>query len=628
MSLREIKYKEDYRSGYDDIVRDVFRPSLQEANNYWRAVGYFSSSALEVFGAPLGEFVKKGGAIRLVTSVELSESDLKAIERGMSKQQVCRQRLERIIEEQFVDGASDGVARLGLLLEMGRLDIQIAVPKIGTGIYHEKIGLFFDGDDYVAFSGSSNESRNAFENNRECIDVYTSWHSPKRAYRKLKHFEEVWDGTDKGVNVYSFPEALKRRLICICEEHRASRRPRKKESHKWRHQDEALDRFIAAERGILNMATGTGKTRTAIKILIALFHAKEIDTVIVCTGGNDLLDQWYVELLGIRKHVGRVARVFRHYGKYKQNQGFTLDPKGAFLLVSREFLASALQQLDVDCCWRTLLIHDEVHGLGSPGNRTRLAGLSDSVRFRLGLSATPERPYDDEGNEFIEAHIGPVLMTFGLREAIERGILAPFNYYPLPYEPTNTDKKRIAALYRKRKAREISGDPMTDTELWIGISHVYKTSKAKLPVFASFIEDHQGLLKRCIVFTETMEYGDKALEIVHKYRADFHTYFSGQEKSTLQKFASGQLECLITCHRLSEGLDIQSLISVILFSSERGRLETIQRIGRCLRTNPNDPDKIANIVDFIRKENNKSDPNADEDRREWLTDLSKVRAVE
>ena len=361
MSLREIQYNEDYRSGYDDIVRDVFHPSLCEASDYWRAVGYFSSSALETFGAPLGEFVRNGGKIRLVTSVELSESDLKAIELGISKQQVCRKRLELIIEEQFVDGVGDGVARLCLLLEMGRLDIQIAVPKTGTGIYHEKIGIFLDGDDFVAFSGSSNESRNAFENNRECMDVYPSWRSQKRAERKRKHFEEVWDGIDKGIDVYCFPEATRRKLIRICKERGTSDWLGKKESQKWRHQDEAVEKFIAGERSVLNMATGTGKTWTAIKILKALFHADKIDTVIVCTNGNDLLDQWVGELLGARKEVAHDIRVLRHYGSYKEIPEFTLDPKGSFFLVSREPIASALKQLDVACCRRILL--------GRSGNR-------------------------------------------------------------------------------------------------------------------------------------------------------------------------------------------------------------------------------------------------------------------
>lgn len=632
MSLKDIQYQEDYLSGCDDFVEDFFRPSLRAAQFYWRAVGYFSSSALEAFGSPLGEFIKNGGRIRLVTSIELSEADIREIENGVPREDICTQRLEKIIEDEFADGVGDGTARLARLLELGRLEIQIAVPKKGTGIYHEKIGLFFDGEDYVAFTGSSNESRNAFENNRECMDVYPSWSSPERASRKRAHFEALWDRTDQGVEVYGFPEAAQKKLLRMVGEWEAGRKQRKQEEKdkpsKWRHQDDALKEFLAAERGVLNMATGTGKTRTALKILTALFDQDKIDTVIVCTDGNDLLDQWYGELLGVRKTVGRDIRVFRHFKDLKQIQAFTLNPKDAFLLVSREPAASALRQLNEKQGRRTLLAHDEVHGLGSPANRVRLSGLSDHIRFRLGLSATPERPYDDDGNRFIEEHIGPVLMTFGLREAIERGILAPFNYFPLPYQPTDDDRARIAAIYKKKKAREAAGEPMSETELWIEIARVYKTSEAKLPIFADFIRDHQELLRRAIVFTETMDYGRSVLEIVHSYRPDFHTYFSGEEQSTLQRFAKGDLECLITCHRLSEGIDIQSLNTVFLFSSEKGQLETVQRIGRSLRTNPDDPDKIANIVDFIREPDDRPEPNADEERRDWLIELSQVRAVE
>jgi len=198
----------------------------------------------------------------------------------------------------------------------------------------------------------------------------------------------------------------------------------------------------------------------------------------------------------------------------------------------------------------------------------------------------------------------------------------------LDFDLTDADRGRIAAIYRKRKAREAAGNPMSDTELWIDIARVYKTSEAKLPVFAEFIEDHQDLLKRCIVFTETMDYGASVLEIVHKYRSDFHTYFSGEDADTLRKFARAELECLITCRRLSEGIDIKSLNTVILFSSERARLETIQRIGRCLRTNPDVPEKIANIVDFIRESDEGDDPTADEERRDWLIELAKTRPLE
>ncbi len=217
-------------------------------------------------------------------------------------------------------------------------------------------------------------------------------------------------------------------------------------------------------------------------------------------------------------------------------------------------------------------------------------------------------------------------MRFELADAIRRGILAPFNYFPLPYELTAEDRARVRDVYKRQAARAAAGEPMSDEQVWTEIANVYKTSRAKLPVFSAFIEKQPQLLERCIIFVETQDYGNDVLEIVHEHRPDFHTYFTGEQSETLKRFAHGDLECLITCHRVSEGIDIRSLNSVILFSSARARLETIQRMGRCLRTDPNNPDKIANVVDFIRLGDEGDDPNADEERCAWLTDLSTVRS--
>ncbi len=628
MSLQDVPYREDYRSGHDNIVEDFFRPSLREAREYWRAVGYFSSSAFEAFGAPLGEFVESEGRIRLITSVELSEADLKSIEAGMTRREICAERLVRIIDEEFAEGASDGASRLVRLLELGRLEIRIAVPKTGTGIYHEKIGIFLNGSDYVAFTGSSNESRNAFENNRECIDVYTSWGSVSRAERKRMHFEALWNQEDAGVDVYSFPDAAKKQLLRIRTKHDEERSSQQEMPAKWRHQAEAVKTFLAAERGVLDMATGTGKTRVAIEILRMLFERNEIDSAIVSTDGNDLLDQWFGQLQDAARNLRERPVISRHYGGMKQLDNFALEIGSRILLASRDSCAQALRRLSSEKASRTLLVHDEVHGLGSPGNRKRLAGLSKDIRFRLGLSATPERAYDQEGNTFIEDHIGPVIMTFGLNQAIEREILSPFDYFPLPYKLTDGDRERIADVYRRRSAKEAAGEPMTDEEFWIAIAQVYKTSEAKLPVFKTFIEKHQNFLERCIVFAGDRSYGRSVMDIVQKFRPDIHTYFSGEDANTLRRFARGDLECLIACHRLSEGIDIRSLGTVILFSSDKARLETIQRLGRCLRIDPGNPEKIANIVDFIRESGEDDDPNADELRGDWLSRLSRKQSLE
>ncbi|MCY3989270.1 MAG: DEAD/DEAH box helicase family protein [Gammaproteobacteria bacterium] len=631
MGLQDVRYQEEYRSGHDNLVSQFFRPSLREAREYWRAVGYFSSSAFESFGTPLGEFAANGGSIRLVTSVELSEADLQAIKAGMAKREVCAGRLLRIVEEDFAEGVGDGTVRLIRLLESGQLEIRIAVPTNGTGIYHEKIGLFLNGSDYIAFTGSSNESRNAFENNRECIDVFASWKvgdSAGRALRKRQHFEALWNSEDDFVEVYSFPEAAKSRLIRICGRQPTARPSTDGSSRRWRHQDEAVEVFLAEERGVLDMATGTGKTRTALKILEALFNRDVIDSVIISTHGTDLLDQWFLELLAAVSRLPAAPIVYRHYGGIRECDNFTLDSGKRFLLVSRQFCAKALRELTVGQASRTLIVHDEVHGLGSEGNRQHMAGLSENIRYRLGLSATPEREYDADGNLFITEHIGPVLMTFGLEEAITRGVLAPFDYYPLRYELTDFDRERIAAIIRRKNAQEEAGAPIPDELFWTQIANVYKTSPAKLPIFDEFISTRQHLLKRCIVFTGNMDYGRQVLEIIHKYRADIHTYFSGEEAETLRRFAEGDLECLVSCHRLSEGIDIQSLRTVILFSSAKARLETIQRLGRCLRVNPENPDKVAQVVDFIREDNKKAELNTDEKRREWLASLAKLRPEE
>src|SRR5262249_24252847 len=193
----------------------------------------------------------------------------------------------------------------------------------------------------------------------------------------------------------------------------------------------------------LEMATGTGKTRTALQICRELYERKLIDTVVVATDGNDLLDQWYGQLLDLTKQVKQKLVAFRHYRDHHEREKFSLHPKHSILLVSRPALAPALREPSRNEAGRTILIHDEVHRLGSRGNRRELAGRSDQVRFRLGLSATPEREYDQEGNTFIEQHVGPVLYRFQLSDAIKEGILSPFDYHPIEYVPTAEDRAAL-----------------------------------------------------------------------------------------------------------------------------------------------------------------------------------------
>jgi superfamily II DNA or RNA helicase len=372
------------------------------------------------------------------------------------------------------------------------------------------------------------------------------------------------------------------------------------------------------------MATGTGKTRTATRICEILAHRGEIDTIVVSADGLDLLEQWHVNLLAALPHMQVRFSVLRHYGANYERERFVLDPRRRILLASRPALAQALRSFDSRTSARTLLIHDEVHRLGSPANRATLDGLAEKIRFRLGLSATPEREYDSEGTDFIQRHVGPVIFRFGLADAIRRGILAPFRYCPIDYDLDEQDRRRLQDVYRRAEAKERAGEPMSQEEIWIELAKVHKTSLTKIPFFENFLQRTPHILDRCIIFVETQEYGEEVLRVVHRCRHDFHTYYSGEDSETLRRFARGDINCLITCHRLSEGIDIKSINSVVLFSSSRAPLETIQRMGRCLRTDPGNPSKRAWIVDFIRHDPDSSEKNIDVDRKQWLTELSTI----
>ncbi len=121
---------------------------------------------------------------------------------------------------------------------------------------------------------------------------------------------------------------------------------------------------------------------------------------------------------------------------------------------------------------------------------------------------------------------------------------------------------------------------MSQEEIWTEIARVYKTAELKPDVFADRLAEDPTIVDRCIVFVETREYGERILEIVDRYTHRYRTYYADDDRAHLVAFANGEIDCLITCHRISQGIDIRSLNTVVLFASARARLETIQRIGR------------------------------------------------
>lgn len=202
MSFLDLELKTEYRSSRDNIIKDFYMPILKQARLYKRAVGFFSSSALVELKYGIRELINNGGSIQMIVSPQLSDEELEAINYALllRKQELKENRLNDFHKE-----------RLNLLSELiysCRLDLKIAFFEENNplGRFNEKLGIFYDGDgNIIAFAGSMNESKNAFTNNYETIDVFTSWSSDAdRVKAKEEAFDLLWNNNERGVQVFDF----------------------------------------------------------------------------------------------------------------------------------------------------------------------------------------------------------------------------------------------------------------------------------------------------------------------------------------------------------------------------------------------------------------------------------------
>jgi superfamily II DNA or RNA helicase len=280
----------------------------------------------------------------------------------------------------------------------------------------------------------------------------------------------------------------------------------------------------------------------------------------------------------------------------------------------------------------SLLICDEVHNMGSETRQERLEGELDVFRYRLGLSATPFDPYDPDRNDFLRDEVGPVVYEFGLDDAIRRGILCEVDYTPLFYELSAKDKEKQQDAFGRFQGMKEENPSLPKSRLYMMLARVRKESEEKLPVFERYLEKNTEVLEDCLIFVETKKYGKKVQEIIHDYTKAYRTYYGENDEQNLADFSNGKISTLVTSKAISEGIDIKSVKNIILFTSNRSKGTTIQRIGRAMRTNPTNPGKTANIVDFVVRSDIEEEPDEDDEvdtppdkeRYEWLLDLSEV----
>ena len=170
-----------------------------------------------------------------------------------------------------------------------KLRIKIAIPLDdsgqpldedqvdSSGIFHQKVGLLTDDlGDSISFSGSINETAYAWIHNIEEFKVYKGWEASQSDYFQsdVQKINKYWNGDAERTRVIDIPKAIEEKLISMAPERvEALRlrnpRPRHAESQKSielrDYQKEAIRRWsLAGFKGILSMATGTGKTIVAL----------------------------------------------------------------------------------------------------------------------------------------------------------------------------------------------------------------------------------------------------------------------------------------------------------------------------------------------------------------------------
>lgn len=454
----------------EPLAEELLIPAFRRATSVDCMTGFFSSAALASLAPGLATYINtSSNPMRLIISPFLRPEDQAAIHDGVqSAESIAQQRLaELVVTEDLLQLHT--LKCLSHLLGAGRIRIKIALMK--NAIFHPKVWIFRSADAAIAAHGSSNATLAGLTRNIEQIAVAQSWLGPNDRYMTEKfttQFQQLYENQDDQCLVVDVPQALRDQLLATYDPdtppteddfrdlYRKAirttnvRYPRHAPSHRperrgfaipatlqythgaFKHQGEAVDAWCAAgHRGVLEMATGSGKTITAMICAHKLHVVSHPLLVVVAAPYIPLIEQWCDEIaafnitpVNLSAVSGARARA-RELGTVKRRLRTKISDIEV-LVVTHDTLCNDLFMTDIQTIGsRTLLIADEVHNLGRDSFVSNPPSFFD---YRLGLSATPVRQYDDEGTAELFSFFGPVVFRYSLQDAIG-SCLVEYDYY-------------------------------------------------------------------------------------------------------------------------------------------------------------------------------------------------------
>ncbi|MEZ8914069.1 DEAD/DEAH box helicase family protein [Vibrio lentus] len=508
MRFSALDIKTKYDSDEDDILNSFHIPMLQNAVRYDRAVGYFSSDVLASASQGLEKFIQSDGKMRLIIGDPLSDSEYDAVMEGrINPCKVKSQQLAQLLLE-----TDDKKLKLLTYLVANKL-LEIKFAFTHEGMFHKKIGIFYQDSESVVFSGSANETLAGLSKyNSEEISVFFSWRDSFLDYGQVEidNFNALWNNVKKRAHVVSLDseayekiqagvdvKTLRRELFqpqivpedvkpffsysfSKSEQNLASldvevKTPRKPLMVKGRpfelfpHQVEAIESWRKANySGLLKLATGSGKTFTSISALVELYEERYkaglATFAIISVPYIELANQWVEELAPfniypVQCYESSDKWVVSLDKKLLRFRSGTLD--FVCVIVVNKTLSSDLFQSKITKVptQDMLLIGDECHHLGSQGYFDSLP----DARHRIGLSATPFRTEDDEveGSPFPDtvkqnllSYFKGIVAEYSLSDAIKGGILAQYRYDLVPVY-LNEEEQEVYEDYSAKIQRMI-----------------------------------------------------------------------------------------------------------------------------------------------------------------------------
>lgn len=649
MDFKGLTLKTSYESGQGDILEDFYIPVLSCSATYDRIAGFFSSSMLAVAARGMGEFIRNGGRMRLLCSPKLNKEDISIICNTASLESASVDLKLDEIEDEFM---KNHVKALGWLLQNGRLEIRLAVPKNPeeetlkqNALFHQKVGILTDHEgNSLSFSGSINETATAWVDNIEEFKVFKQWEAPTFYEDDRQRFDSMWNNQRSNLQLFDLPSAVKENLMEYskdfdCESISLQKYiKRKSKVFKFKdsriplfwYQAEALDKWKNHDCQMLfEMATGTGKTRTAIAGLDWLLKTEKRLIIIVSCPQSTLAEQWRekeVEPLGVKVDTSIMAD--SSHPKWEQEMRTMLlkhrNNKISSAIIytthdtsSGDRFRKLIQNEGKGCTF--LFIGDEAHWLGA--DQLRKALVPD-YKYRIGLSATPSRWFDDDGTRLLQSYFGGESFEFTIADALtqfnpltDKHFLVKYRYDIRKVNLTESESSKYVKLCKELV--KLSVIPDKDDALLSRYqsklrdrAQIIKNAFEKYRILEQILDELllDGRLCNTIIFVSPQQI-DTVCSILFEKGIAFHRLTEkestrpeikyrglSQRQHIIEQFKKGELKVLVAIKCLDEGIDIPVADRGILMASGANPREFIQRIGRIIRQAPDK--EIAYLYDI------------------------------